>query len=210
MPKPTQRLTTPPAPLAGDAGLTFFSTWRVGTPERQQAAVDAIARAWESRPWPHEGLLSYSVYEGVDGSTLMHHSQWRDEQAYQDFFARGRDERNAEIDAAVPGVERLGLMRTGHYRSVAPGASGAGVPRVYTTVELAAPGAGGGEAAADEVLSAWAGASGLVAAHAYLGTDGGRVFVYGEWEDGDGDGEAVPAVEGAERRYRFAFGVGPR
>ncbi|MFF9894028.1 antibiotic biosynthesis monooxygenase [Streptomyces longispororuber] len=214
MTKPPQRLTAPPAPLAGDAGLTFFSTWRMGTPERQKAAVDAIARAWESRPWPHEGLLSYSVYEGVDGSTLMHHSQWRDEQAYQDYFARGRDERNAEVDAAVPGVERVGLTKTRHHRSVAAGAVGGGAPRVYTTVELDAPAAGDRPALADEVLAAWSGASGLVAAHAYLGTDGARVFVYGDWKDaGGGGGEAVPAVEGAVaavQRYRFAFGVGPR
>ncbi|WP_078869443.1 antibiotic biosynthesis monooxygenase [Streptomyces sp. NRRL B-1347] len=202
----TQRLTTPPAPLTGDAGLTFFSTWRVGTPERQRATVDAIARAWESREWPHEGLLSYSVYEGVDGDTLMHHSQWRDEQAYQDFFARGRDERNAEIDAAVPGIVRVGLTKTSHYRSVGPGAGGGAVPEGFTTVEASFEGEGldRRRAWADASLAALVDVPGLVAAHAHLSTDGTRGLTYAAWA---GDGVAV---DGTVKRYRFAFGVGPR
>ncbi|WP_172386401.1 antibiotic biosynthesis monooxygenase [Streptomyces sp. MNP-20] len=200
----TQRLTTPPAPLAGDAGLTFFSTWRLGTPERQRAAADAIARAWESREWPHEGLLSYSVYEGLDGRTLMHHSQWRDEQAYQDFFARGRDERNAEIDAAVPGIERVGLTKTSRYRSVGPEA---GVPTGFTTVEADLEGADPDRRRgwADASLAAHAGVPGLVAAHAHLSTDGTRGLTYAQWTQ-----EAGGAVaDGTLKRYRFAFGVGP-
>jgi hypothetical protein len=54
----------------------MVSTWRVGTPERQRSAVDAIARTWQSRPWPDVGLLSYSVLTGEDGDTLLHYSQW--------------------------------------------------------------------------------------------------------------------------------------
>lgn len=200
----TQRLTTPPAPLAGDDGLTFFSTWRLGTPERQRATVEAIARAWESREWPHEGLLSYSVYEGLDGQTLMHHSQWRDEQAYQDFFARGRDERNAEIDAAVPGIERVGLTRTSRYRGVGPGT---GVPTDFTTVEADLAGADLDRRRgwADASLAAHAAVPGLVAAHAHLSTDGTRGLTYAQWTR-----EAGGAVaDGTAQRYRFAFGVGP-
>ncbi|MFI6420492.1 antibiotic biosynthesis monooxygenase [Streptomyces sp. NPDC050842] len=92
-------------------GTVLASTWRVGTPERQRAAVEAIRTAWESREWPELGLLSYSVFIGTDGDTLLHYSQWTAEQAYEDFVRTYRDDRNAEIDAAVPGIERVELHR---------------------------------------------------------------------------------------------------
>lgn len=92
-------------------GAVLASTWSVGTPERQRAAVEAIRRTWESRDWPDLGLLSYSVFIGTDGDTLLHYSQWTDEQAYDDFVRTYRGDRNAEIDAAVPGIERVALHR---------------------------------------------------------------------------------------------------
>ncbi|MEI5099891.1 antibiotic biosynthesis monooxygenase [Streptomyces sp. PmtG] len=222
----TRRLDAPPVPHGDDEGLTFFSTWNVGTPERQRAAVEAIAHAWESRPWPHEGLLSYSVYEGVGGRTLMHHSRWRDERAYQEYFARGRDERNAEVDAAVPDVERVRLTKTRLYRSVTPGTD-ARVPGVYvrTEVDFEGPDADRQRDWADAVATALddCPAPGLIGAHLHLSTDGTRVVTYAAWEtEGDHEREvnapaegeawrrvrAFPGVkESVVRRYRFAFGV---
>ncbi|MFD9905962.1 antibiotic biosynthesis monooxygenase [Streptomyces sp. NPDC059063] len=231
-----QRTTTPADPTRSDVGLTFFSTWHVGTPERQRATVDAIAHAWESRVWPHEGLLSYNVYTGSDGQTLMHHSQWRDDEAYQDFFANGRDQRNAEIDAAVPGIERLGLTKTRHYRTVAGG--GTGTPEAFVTVEVdfEGPDAERQRAWVDTVATALASdpvpAPGLVAAHFHLSTDGRRMVNYAEWQSqqahidalaapGDGVGSPSPqwqkvrefpgvVQDSKVKRYRFAYGVAPR
>ncbi|MFG2584559.1 antibiotic biosynthesis monooxygenase [Streptomyces malaysiensis] len=121
-----------------DVGAALFSTWSVGTPERQRAAVDAIAAAWDGRPWPAPELLSYNVYAGTDGATLMHHSQWADEAAYHAFVRTHRQERNDAIDSAVPGIERLGLSRYRHYRGFqAPAAQGgAQDPGLIVVVEI--------------------------------------------------------------------------
>lgn len=179
--------TTLPDPARADGGLVFFSTWSTGTPERQRATVDAIADAWGSRPWPHEGLLSYAVYAGADGSTVAHRSHWRDDEAYQDFFAHGRDERNAEIDETVPGIERLGLHKT-RLRDGTARAAGDG--RVARVVVIAEGGAG------------TVAAPGLISAHFHVTTDGGRVIRYEEWESGEGLPDAG--------KYRLAYGIEPR
>ncbi|MER8154311.1 antibiotic biosynthesis monooxygenase [Streptomyces sp. NPDC094472] len=111
--------------LTRPVGAALFSTWSVGTPDRQRAAVDAIAATWDSRPWPASELLSYNVYAGTDGDTLMHHSQWASEAAYHAFVRTQRQERNDAIDSAVPDVKRLGLSSYRHYRSFqAPAAQG--------------------------------------------------------------------------------------
>ncbi|MGW5448880.1 antibiotic biosynthesis monooxygenase [Streptomyces asiaticus] len=133
-PGPLPDLTRP------DVGAALFSTWSVGTPERQRAAVDAIAAAWDSRPWPAPELLSYNLYEGTDGDTLMHHSQWADEAAYHAFFRTQRQQRNDAIDAAVPDIKRLGLAYYRHYRSFqAPAAAAQGAttdPGLFVVVKI--------------------------------------------------------------------------
>ena len=180
--------TLPDHADAGD-GLVFLSTWSTGTPERQRAAADAIAEAWESRPWPHEGLLSYTVYAGADGSTLAHRSQWRSEAAYEDFFAHGRDERNAEIDAAVPGIDRLGLNKTRVRGGVA---RAAGDDRAVGAIVIT-EGEGSGVREGDP---------GLISVYFHVTTDGLRVIRYEEWASGEGLPEAGT--------YRLAIGIQPR
>ncbi|GLV78767.1 antibiotic biosynthesis monooxygenase [Streptomyces hygroscopicus] len=133
-------LTIPgPLPDAArpDVGAALFSTWSVGTPERQRAAVEAIAATWDSRPWPAPELLSYTVYAGTDGDTLMHHSQWADEAAYHVFFRTRRQERNDAIDSAVPDIKRLGLSSYQRYRSfTAPAAQADGAdPGLFVVAE---------------------------------------------------------------------------
>ncbi|MFI6086429.1 antibiotic biosynthesis monooxygenase [Streptomyces sp. NPDC051218] len=180
--------TSLPDPARAHGGLVFLSTWSTGTPERQRAAVEAIAAAWGSRPWPHEGLLSYTVYAGADGSTLAHRSHWRDEAAYQDFFAHGRDERNAEIDEAVPGIERLGLRKTRLRDGVA---RAAGDDRVAGAIVITE-----GEDADPQT------APGLISRHFHVTTDGERVISYAEWESAEG----LPAAG----TYRLARALEPR
>ncbi|MEW1724204.1 hypothetical protein [Streptomyces sp. NPDC093109] len=109
------QLTTDPDPARSGVGAVTVSTWRVGTPARQRATVEAISRAWRARAWPDAGLLSYSVAVGEDGDTLLHYAQWSGEAAYERFAAASRDERVAEIDAAVPGIERVDGTRVLNY-----------------------------------------------------------------------------------------------
>lgn len=170
-------------------GLVTASTWSVGTPERQRAAVDAIAHAWRTRDWPDVGLLSYGVFVGDDGDTLMHYTQWVGEEDYQDYFKRLRDDRNDEIDAAVPGVERVELRRYAPPRPVVLSAeAAASVPGCVVVVEtdFDGPDPERRRLWTDRVEAALAGdrrvASGGIAAHFHLSTDGTRVLNYAEWE----------------------------
>lgn len=181
-------LTTVPEITRPGVGLVTVSTWRVSTPERQRATVDAITRAWRSREWPDVGLLSYSVFTGNDGDTLRHYSQWRDRETYDEFFRTFRDERNAEIDAAVPRIERVGVHAYELYRSGGPKEGDTRVPGcvVLVEVEFEGPDAERQKGWVDAVFEALgtepATRSGGISAHFHLGTDGTRVLNYAEWE----------------------------
>ncbi|MEU7032162.1 antibiotic biosynthesis monooxygenase [Streptomyces sp. NPDC046237] len=179
-------------------GRVLVSTWRVGTPERQRAAVDAIAKVWESRDWPDVGLLSYSVYIGTDGDTLLHYSQWTDEDAYHQFVRTFRDDRNAEIDAAVPGIERVALHRYTLYRSTPLGEeSAARIPGcvVIVDVEFDGPDADRQRDWVDGVFEALETdpnpAPGGISGHFHVGVDGTRILNYAEWESEQAHIEAL-------------------
>ncbi|GGY19256.1 antibiotic biosynthesis monooxygenase [Streptomyces anulatus] len=204
----TAHFTDLPDPTRADARLAKASTWNVGTQRRQREAVDAIRKAWENREWPHPGLLSYSVYAGEDGATLLHYSQWTGEQAYQDFVREGRDIRNAEIDAAVPGIERLELRTYELYRS---GLRAAGDTRetgclVIVEAEFDGPDPARQRAWVDTVFEALGEEADLpaggIAAYFHVSTDGTRVINYAEWESAEhhiaalaapGDGVGSPS-----------------
>ncbi|MFF0507929.1 antibiotic biosynthesis monooxygenase [Streptomyces fimicarius] len=195
----TTHLTDRPDPARTDARITKVSTWNVGTPQRQREAVDAIRKTWESRAWPHPGLLSYSVHAGEDGTTLLHHSQWTGEQAFQDFVREVRDGRNAEIDAAVPGIERLALHTYELYRS---GLRAEGDTRetgcvVIVDVEFDGPDPDRQRAWVDAVFEALGEEAELpaggIAAHFHTSTDGTRVLNYAEWESAEHHSAALAA-----------------
>lgn len=216
----TRRTDAHPQLTRPDALAPFFSTWRVGTPERQRQTVDAIARTWERRPWPADDLRGYHVYTGHDGSTLLHHSQWANEQAYETFVLdptaasprSHRQERVDEIDTAVPGIERLGLGRYRRHRSLTREDGAAPVPGcvVIVDVEFEGPDPERQRAWVDAVCEALASEPnphpGGISAHFHLSTDGTRVLNYAEWESaqahidalaapGDGVGSATSAWE---------------
>ncbi|MEU8530364.1 MULTISPECIES: antibiotic biosynthesis monooxygenase [Streptomyces] len=183
-------------------GLVMASTWSVGTPERQRAAVDAIGRAWRTRDWPDVGLLSYSVFVGDDGDTLMHYSQWTGEAEYQDYFRRLRDDRNDEIDAAVPGIVRVELRRYEPPRTVVLSEESAdSVPGAVVVVEthFDTQDPGPRRDWIDRATAALAGdrrkARGGIAAHFHLSTDSPRVLNHTEWERAQDHAEWV-AQEG--------------
>ncbi|MFC9510131.1 hypothetical protein [Streptomyces sp. NPDC057002] len=196
-------------------GAPLFSTWRVGTPERQVRTVEAIGSTWERRPWPADGLLGYHVYAGHDGSTLMHHSQWSGEHAFEAFVKTHRQERVDEIDTAVPGIERVGLGRYRRYRSLERAVGDVRVPGLIVTVRIDfEDGAGAGAGPEEWVdLVVKEGHAGLISAHFHLSTDGGHVLNYAEWESDQAydDALAVSGSDGATSgsRYRHALGLVP-
>ncbi|MFG2674250.1 antibiotic biosynthesis monooxygenase [Streptomyces sp. NPDC048445] len=182
-----------------DAGIVKVSTWDAGTPERQGQTVEAIREAWDSREWPHPGLLSYSVGAGEDGRTLLHYSQWSDEQSYQDFVRTGRDDRNADIDAAVPGIERLGPHTYELYRSSSLGGSDTREPGCVVTVDVEFEGADRARQRdwVDSVFEALgtdpAPAPSGIAGHFHVSTDGTRVLNYAEWVSAQAHIDALAA-----------------
>ncbi|MEU3250353.1 antibiotic biosynthesis monooxygenase [Streptomyces sp. NPDC006997] len=226
----TRRTDTHPDLTRPDAGAPLFSTWRVDGPDRQRATVDAIARTWERRPWPASGLLAYHVYTGTDGATLLHHSQWTAEHAYEAFVKTHRQERVDEIDTAVPGIRRLGLGRYRLHRSHARAAGDGRVPGLVVTVRIdfEPPAAGRREDVTDTVLAVLGtdadAERGLISAHLHLSADGTHVLDYAEWESGaayDGSLAApssprwervrtLPGVRGVTgTRYEHALGLVP-
>ncbi|GAA0600256.1 antibiotic biosynthesis monooxygenase [Streptomyces crystallinus] len=188
-----------PDPRRTGVGVVKSSVWRVGTPERQRAAVEAIAEAWGRRDWPDVGLLSYSVYTGTDGDALLHYSQWRSEAAYQDFFRTFRDGRVAEIDAAVPGIERVGLHSYELYRSSGPRPGDPRTPGcvVLVDVEFEGPDPERQRAWVDAVFEALDTdpdlPSGGISAHFHVSQDGTRVLNYAEWESEQAHIDALAA-----------------
>ncbi|MFJ9248681.1 antibiotic biosynthesis monooxygenase [Streptomyces sp. NPDC101776] len=183
-------------------GAPFFSTWRVGTPLRQRKTVEAVAVAWERRPWPADDLLAYHLYTGHDASTLLHYSQWASEQAYEAFVRTRRQERVDEIDTAVPGIERFALGRYRHYRSGGPAdESGRGgrVPGCVVIVDVEFEGSDPHRQRAwmDAVFEALenepAPHPGGIAAHFHLSADGTRVLNYAEWDSAQAHLEALAA-----------------
>ncbi|WP_053755550.1 antibiotic biosynthesis monooxygenase [Streptomyces sp. MMG1533] len=225
----TRRTDAHPDLTRPDVGAPFFSTWRVATPERQKAAVEAIAHTWEHRPWPAADLLGYHVYTGHDGETLMHHSQWASEQAYEAFVQAHRQERNDEIDTAVPGIERVELNRYRYYRSEERAACDHRVPGLIVAVRIDFE-PGTAERRRDWIdllLRTDPGPvahRGLIAAHFHLAGDGTHVLNYAEWETAEAYDKAIavpvdeewervrsyPGVKGfTGRRYDHALGLVP-
>jgi hypothetical protein len=231
-----RRTHTRPRLDNADVGAPFFSTWKVGTPLRQRQTVEAVAAAWERRPWPTDSLLGYHLYTGLDGSTLLHHSQWADEQAYEAFVRTQRQERNDEIDTAVPGIERQGLGRYRRYRSLTRDEPPVPGCIVIVDIEFEDSDPGRQRAWVDAVLDALAAEPdphpGGISAHFHLSTDGTRVLNYAEWETAQahidaltapGDGIGTPAARerwervqtwpglksSAVSRYSHALGLVP-
>ncbi|MEV0904926.1 antibiotic biosynthesis monooxygenase [Streptomyces hokutonensis] len=195
----TRRTDSHPDLADPRVGAPLFSAWRVGTPLRQRQTVEAVAVAWERRPWPADDLLGHHLYTGHDTSTLLHYSQWASEQAYEAFVRTRRQERVDEIDTAVPGIEWLGLGRYRHYRSGGPADRGGRVPGcvVIVDVEFEGPDSDRQRAWVDAVFEALenepAPHPGGIAAHFHLSTDGTRVLNYAEWESAQAHLEALAA-----------------
>ncbi|MBT2504412.1 antibiotic biosynthesis monooxygenase [Streptomyces sp. ISL-98] len=203
-----QNLNSLPQIARSGVGVAKVSVWDVGTPERQRETIEAISKVWGSREWPDEGLLSYSVYIGEDGKSLLHYTQWADEATHAAFLRAGRAARFDEVDAAVPGIERLGLYTYELYRSTPLGQVAGRVPGcvVIVDVEFEEPDPARQRDWVDTVFEALDGGTshalkamgedphphpGGISGHFHVSTDGTRVLNYAEWESADAHIEAL-------------------
>ncbi|MFD0903273.1 hypothetical protein [Actinomadura sediminis] len=182
-----------------NVGTVMSSEWTVRTPERQLETVEILVDVWsDTSRWP-DGLYTYSFYLGTDGSTVLHYSQWRDDQAYRDFFQAGRKPRVERIDAAVPGIERHDLAFYDLHRSVRAAPAGAR-PEAIVTEFVPAEGPEHARRLAAELAAARERVQpdGLVSAHFHVASDGSRVLDYSEWADEAG-ARAYLAAAGGRR-----------
>ncbi|MGI5346612.1 antibiotic biosynthesis monooxygenase [Streptomyces sp. CA-250714] len=186
-----------------ETGLTVFGTWRVGAAARQRAAVDALAAAWSARPWPTRDLRAYDVLASIDGATLLHRSQW----AVQDAQRAVLPDRSwkDEVDRAVPGIERAGVIGGQLHRSRTtedtPRAAGC-IVLVTRTFDGSDPARA--RARTDALFEATADTpapAGLLSARFYLSPDGRHVLNYAEWTDAEAHQAAItqPPPETVDR-----------
>lgn len=172
-------------------GVALLSTWRVGTPLRQEATLKAIAAAWQIHPWPEPGLDSYSILAGDDGATLLHLSQVNsdDAQAGQDLTGK------REIDGAIPGIERTGVVAARLQRSTPPyGAARDAACVVLVTREFDGPDIDRAQGLVEAMFAGSAEtppAAGLISAHFYVSADGSQVFNYALWTSAQSHQDAI-------------------
>jgi hypothetical protein len=194
-----------------DAGAILVSEWKVGTQERQHALVEAFVAAFaapgEGVPWPH-GLLSVNLFLSTDGETVLNYAQWTGEDAYHEFARTHRRELAAQIDRAVPGIERSGPVNYRLYRSGVR--RDAPVPGcvVIVSVEFDGPDEQRQKRWVDTVFEALEAETELhpggISGHFHVSVDGARVLNYAEWTDENAHREAI------ERSGQESIGSGPK
>ncbi|HYH31778.1 MAG TPA: hypothetical protein VD903_15480 [Pseudonocardia sp.] len=165
-------------------GLVLIGTWRVGSTEAQQEAVVAVREAWARVGWP-DGLLSHTVFVGSDGTTLVQYSQWANDEHARVFAGALKRDWTAVVDAAVPGLERIGVVPARVHGQAAGSLSG-GRPGCVVLVDI--------ETESEEHAVRWLDAmlelgpvdtarTGLRAASFHISIDGRRVINLAEWTD---------------------------
>ncbi|MEW2452982.1 antibiotic biosynthesis monooxygenase [Streptomyces albus] len=176
-------------PVSTAAAL--FGTWDVGGPERQYAVAKTIAGAWRRRPWPGIGLRAYTVLAADDGTTMLHFSEVDDlvDVPPQDLTWK------QEVDAAVPGIERVGVA-SGLLRRSTPvhGPAAEATCVVLATRKFDSPDAARADRLVDAVSESGAGvppADGLLSAHFSVSADGSQVFDCALWVSADAHRRAV-------------------
>jgi hypothetical protein len=159
--------------------------------------VTALVEEYADRPGP-AGLLSYSVFTGTDGTTLWHHSLWRDGASHLDFRAEER-RRADRVAARMPGVERTEPTRYHLYqgRRTEP----APRPGALVVVRVGTENAGHARAWVDAVLTALETDEGLpaggIGGFFHISEDGTRVLNHAEWTSVTAHEEAVAAGAGS-------------
>ncbi|MFG2526950.1 antibiotic biosynthesis monooxygenase [Streptomyces sp. NPDC048516] len=108
-----------------DADTILVSEWIVDTPERQQAAAEALLGEWRelcTRVQP-EAFRQLSCFGRLDGRLLLSVARWASDEAHLAFMREHRAAMVGRIDQEVPGIQRPGLMRYRLLHSVLPDAA---------------------------------------------------------------------------------------
>ncbi|WP_212912655.1 antibiotic biosynthesis monooxygenase [Streptomyces sp. TS71-3] len=154
----------------------------------------AIAAAWGTRRWPGPGLRSYGVLACDDGETLLHLCQV-DEGADEGAVAEQDPAWEREVDEAVPGIERAGVVAARLRRSTPVyGAVGDAGCAVLVTREFDGPDVDRAQGLVEAMFeggSRTPPAAGMVSAHFYVSTDGSRVFNYALWTSAQAHQDAI-------------------
>ncbi|MFG7944781.1 antibiotic biosynthesis monooxygenase [Streptomyces cacaoi] len=212
-PTPLPDLTRP------DAGTLLFSEWIVDTPERQQAAADALFGEWQGlattlRP---EAFLQLACFGSDDGRVLLSTALWTSDEEHLAFVREHRAAMVSRIDEALPGIERPGLVRFRRRHTV----DGPAAPEPTGTVVVLRAEADTAEAAggwADAMADALRATGGPGPAHILVSTQGRSVLIQAPAAPGAGrelpvpDGAAAAGVRvGPPRLHRLLGSVtGPR
>ena len=196
----------PPDIRRPDSDVVLIGERRVGIAARQQAAADAALEAWERLPWP-EGLLSHNCFGSEDGETVVHYSQWTDEDAVEKFKRADQGAKAANggrarviLDAA-PEVERLGVAAYRVYRSVAWNDGGS--PGCIVMIRFEVDGLDQQLRLYQSLAAAGARSTrpeGLLAVHFHFSVDRKNVLNYTEWSDAEAHRESLDGALVADRR----------
>lgn len=214
-----------PDVAGAEPGLVMVSRWKVPSPGAQRTVGDVVASVWEREPWP-DGVLSYSLFAGEDGQTILHYSQWADDAAFDAFVANQRDDRVDMIDLAVPGIERIERRAYRYHRSAVLAPERA--PECLVAVEVDVQPA---EEWVELVLAAIE-ESGLppggLAAHFHIDDEGRHAFNFAEWASAEAHRRALeidgnigrgprwdrartfPGARFASQRHRLLVSLHPR
>ncbi|MFG2717898.1 hypothetical protein ACGFW5_06275 [Streptomyces sp. NPDC048416] len=164
-----------------------MSEWITGATERSHLAVDALMGEWAAAETP-PGRLAQHVFLSTDGAGLLFYAQWTSDEDHLAWARAHRASAVSRVDALVPGIERPGLTRTRLMRKVVHDAERPAGVFVVSTLALG------------DVDSAVAPASGLLAAHVHLTSDGEHAMVVAEWVDVAAHEAATPGA-GDSKRY---------
>lgn len=165
-----------------EAEVLVLGRWRVGTPERQAAAIDASLAAWNTVGWP-PGMAAYTAIAAEDETSVLHLSRWRDDRAARGFTAEAKHRWAAVVDEAVPGAQRLEVEGYRAYDGIHVADA---APGCLVLVDIDADDSASARRWMDAMLALGRReepAQGMLSATFHLSVSGTRVLNVAEWSD---------------------------
>lgn len=199
--------TVVPDIARADAGPSLVGEWRTGGPDEQRDTADAAMDAWRHTAWPH-GLLAHTCLLGEDERTVLHYSQWSNQNAARSFAGTGKTEWIAAVRATVPEVEHRKVTAYRLYRNTTPLDE---PPRtgclVTVTIDFEGRDAQRQQAWVDNVFAAAGTAAaspeaGMLGAHFHLSVDQTRVLNLAEWTTHQAHQDATIATDTSAQDFR--------
>jgi NAD(P)H-dependent FMN reductase len=178
-----------------DVEAVVVNQWTVGSPERQQAVVDAIADQWAHRSRP-EALVSFTTFTSTDGDAVLTYAQWTSDHAKPEAMKAHEPTGARALQDAVGGIEPSQPVSYHLYRSFIP--VGAPPRKPGTAVIVVNIDADSPERARewiDAVLDALGSEGephpGLISTHFHISANGTQILNYAEWVDEDAHRDAL-------------------